>query len=209
AVAGTRDFVNWSLLWPEDKGIFGILGDPMHAFAVVVVLLIAAGTVALLADGYSWLFGKASPAFGIAFALVCFASTIRVYPLDVIFCLCAGAVIALTLYRLWAMRQEVAAWKPVPMLRVLTSVLLAIVTIAFSGGDFLWTAIGIAFACAAYTSEVGMCDIALALGAVLLLKVQPGFGWLSFCGYLALIAAAAWVVVRIARRAPQPPIGQV
>ncbi len=200
AVAGTRDFVNWSYLWPQDKGLLGILGQPMHVFAAVVVLTIVAGALALLTGRYSVLFGRGSPYFGAILVTAAFAVTIRDNPLDVVFCLSVAMLLGYALYTLWQSRQRVVRWQNERVVRMLGTALLAAMAVAFAGGDLLWSVVAVVLTAGAFIFGLGLCDVALALGALLLMKAQTGYGWLSFAGYVAVVCVAAGLVVAIARR---------
>jgi hypothetical protein len=199
AVAGTRDFVNWTYLWPVDKGLFGVLGQPVHVFAGVTIALIAAGAAALLLQRTSMLFGRATPIFGALFALAALAVTIRTYALDVVFCLAVGLLLATNLYRLWRMRAAARAWSPNSPFTVYALVFLGAVTVAFAGGDLYWSLAGVTLWIVAYVYGTALCDLPLAAGTLWLLRSETGFGWLSFAGYVALLVLCGVLMLGVAR----------
>jgi hypothetical protein len=203
AVAGTRDFVNWTYLWPVDKGLFSVLGQPVHVFAGVTIGLIAAGAAALLLGRTALLFSRATPAFGAVFVLAGYAVTIRTHALDVIFCVAVTVLLAVTLYRLWRLRGIASPWAANGTFTVFAAVFLAAATFAFAASDLYWALVGVTLIVVAFTYGTGLCDLPLAIGSLWLLRSEIGFGWLSFVGYVALLVLCAVLVWNATRESPR------
>ena len=199
AVAGTRDFVNWTYLWPVDKGLFGVLGQPVHVFSGVTIALIIAAAVAFLTGRGSALFSSATPYYGGIFLLAGFATTIQPHPLDVAFCVAVAALLSVNLFTLWRLRAISTPWTAPAMLRVFFMIVIAGIIVAFASQNLYWVLIGVTLLFITYAYGAGFGDVPLALGALWLMKTEAGWGWLSLTAYIALLVLCGMLVVRITR----------
>jgi hypothetical protein len=204
ATLGLGDFVNWTYLWPHDRGLLGILGKPMDVFVLMSNGLILSLYLTLAARKPNVLFGPISPTFLLLFFAAAANAGIRAYPEDTVFC-CAAAFLV---YSVFARLHRIDNRRVTPGTNIWgyrAGLGLCIAFGALFGGNggapALAASLGTIFA---IVGGIGIADVTLALGASGIEAVSTGFGWFSILGWIALSLLALKAVYEAARGDERP-----
>ena len=195
AILGLGDFANWLYLKPLDVGLFGILGRQMDAFILATNFLIVAGWIAIVRGTTNKIFGAHSLWYGFLFGLAALSVTIRSYPEDIFFLAGSAALFAVYAATMLIRRPARGDAFRLNMTNCGFSVLYLVTAIALH--QFPGSVAALLLAMLALSAPINIGDVALGCGILTLFAAQPGSGWLSGVGTVAVVALTAYIALRL------------
>jgi len=191
AIAGLADFVNWTFLWPADRGLFGLLGSPVDIFVLTANALMLVGYITLNLRRFDTLFSPRSNVFLALFLAASANAAVYSYPVDLVFSIGVTILFGATFVRLSrSIPRRRGALQG--FIRVV-ALALCIIFGSLAGDNGAARLTAILGTLVAASRAMGLVDAVLLCAAVALLDVQPGIGWVSIAGWItfSLLAIAA------------------
>ena len=186
AILGLGDFVNWTFLYPHDRGLLGILGRPLDAAVLSANALIAACYVSFVSDRPALLVGRQSRAYVVLFIAALANASIFSYPEDIVFALAVLTLVCITFWRLTAVDAVGRPGRYGTFLALSACVAFGAYAGAPNPAARFALAIGLLLA---VPNGLSLVDAVCVMGAEELLSLQAGFGWVSIAGWIALSLA--------------------
>lgn len=186
AIGGLSTFMSWSLSWPVDVAIFGVLGEPLYAMIAFVNLIILSGLVLITAEGTLRNFaGPQFPRFALLFFFALVASSTQFLWQDVL--VLTGIMLALmaTLESLWSPGGGETRRQLLISVGTIFTTLAQALELFFANPRGL--VLSYATLMMAWSHALCVGEWCLAFAAAWLLAVSPGYGFMSFVGYVALL----------------------
>jgi hypothetical protein len=196
ANVGLREFVNQAYFWPIGTGLLGFLSTTHWVYALMADALMLALIFAISTGNPQVLFSRASPIALLLFITVVMKSATATLPLDSII---VGATAALV----WRSLARYCRGARSPRLSAGSPLISGAGIAGFAGaGAYFGARGGLVGLCAsaacvlAARAKLGASDIALGVGAIVVIAVQPGAGVVSLLGSAALICVLVGIVWR-------------
>jgi hypothetical protein len=187
ATVGLRDFVNHAFFWPIDVGLFGTLSTTRYIFDLMANALILTLLVSLSSRRFENLISETSSQVWLIFVLATLTTATESLGPDIVILAAAAALVGFSLSssgRLTLRLPTAGVTSPVQGIRIVALAGLG----ALYGTRSAVAAFYACFACVLVAwKRLTAVDTVLLAGAIGVIGVQTGVGWVSSCGLVAFL----------------------